>query len=336
MPGLSFEIRLGRLTAAMDARRSDVQLLHLCCELAMGGAGSRCAIELAATAADPPAAGDPVTVTLDGGQGAAQVFSGIVQEVQAGPTSLRVGAVDGLARLARLHVESAYEQVSAGFIVKELLGKAGLSPGDIDEGPTFPSYAVHRGPRALMHLHRLAELCGAEVFADGDGKIHFRAPQEGAPEHTFRYREHVLDLDLSAVPPAYEGVVLFGEGSASAQGADKAHVLPTDLASVKGEAGDAGKAILITDGAVRTGDDAAKLAQARLALLKSRPVRGSLTVLPAPQVKLGALLAITNLPQDHQAAPALAGGKALRARTVRHTLSLRPGPQRGFTTRIGF
>jgi hypothetical protein len=335
MAGLSFTIHIGGLTAASDARASDLDLLGLVCELAIGGAGGRCAIELAASAADPPAAGDEVTVSLDGGAGATQVFTGQVQEVQVGPSTLRVTAVDGLALLARVYVESTYEQVSAGFIVKDLLGSAELTPGQIDEGPTFPRYFVHRGPRALAHVHRLAELCGAEVFAAGDGRVHFRAPADGPADHVFRYREHVLDLDVLAQPPVHAGVVVYGEGAASKAGADKAHVLVTDLDSVKGTAGDDGAAALhVVDGAVRTGDDATRLARAQLAQIQSRPVRGALTVLPAPQVQLGDRVGIDDLPSDHRAAPALAGGKALRVRSVRHTL--RPGAGQGFTTRLGF
>jgi hypothetical protein len=172
-------------------------------------------------------------------------------------------------------------------------------------------------------VHRLAELCGAEVFAAGDGRVHFRAPADGPADHVFRYREHVLDLDVLAQPPVHAGVVVYGEGAASKAGADKAHVLVTDLDSVKGTAGDDGAAALhVVDGAVRTGDDATRLARAQLAQIQSR------------QVQLGDRVGIDDLPSDHRAAPALAGGKALRVRSVRHTL--RPGAGQGFTTRIGF
>ena len=139
MPGVAFDIHLGSWTASSDVQKSSAPLLQLTCDLMMGGAGGRCVVELGVAALAPPAAGDLVTVSLDAGQGAAQVFSGQVQEVRVGPSSLRISAVDGLALLARAYIEATYEQVSAGFIAKELLSKAGLTPGKIDDGPTFPS-----------------------------------------------------------------------------------------------------------------------------------------------------------------------------------------------------
>lgn len=331
MAAPSFTIRVGKWTAASDPRQCDAELMHLCCELAIGG--GRCAIELGA--AEAPAVGDEVTVSLSAGAGATQVFAGKIDQLRIGSSTLQISAVDSLATLARLHIESAFEETSAGAIVKDVLGRAGLTPGQIDEGPTFPRYLMHRGPRALAHLLRLAELCGTALFADGDAAVHFRAPTEGPADHTFRYREHVLALDLLTPAPAHDGVVVYGEGAASKAGAERAHVLVADLESVRGEAGETGPSALhVNDGAVRTGEAAASLAAARLTIIESRALRGSLTVLPAPEVRLGDRIGIDGLPREHPATSVLSSGTALRARSVRYTLSLRGGM--GFTTRIGF
>jgi hypothetical protein len=329
---LGYELRLGAMTVSSDERQSQASLLRLRCELRMDGAGSHATIELGVCQQAPPSAGDPVAISLSAGQGSQLVFTGQVGEVEVSPSRLVVRARCGLAQLAQLSVESAYQQVPAGFIVKDLLSRAGVLPGDIEDGPSFPAYALFRGPRALGHLLRLAALSGVEVFADSNNRVHFAAPRSGPPDHTLRYGQDVLDVDLSAVTPSYDGVVVYGEGAASTQGNDKAHVLLTDLASVKGEAQGA-RSLLVVDGAIRSGQDAAKVARAQQQLVTSRPVRGTITVLPAPQVQLGDLCRLDGVPVAHPAAQAVAG-RALRARSVRHELGL--APSQGFTTRIGF
>jgi len=80
----------------------------------------------------------------------------------------------------------------------------------------------YRGPRALRHLQALAELCGTDLYTDGQGRAHFAAPRTGGTtEQSFRYGDNILTLDLQVTPPAYDSVEVWGEGAASSQGADK-------------------------------------------------------------------------------------------------------------------
>lgn len=321
---IGYNIRLGSMTVSDDARSTHATLLSLLCERSIGKI-AHCAIELGAGSFAPPDIETLVDVALDDGHGAVPVFRGAVAEVRQEPGAVRITATCPLALLARLQVESAYEKASTDFIAGDLLGKAGLSPGQIAKGPTLPSYYLHRGS-AFSHLLKLAERCGVEVYCDREGLVHMRPPGEGAADHAFRYGVDVLGLELSIVAPRYTGVVLYGEGSASAEGADKAHVLITDLASVRGEAGEAGdSALRVEDGAVRTGEDAASLAEARAGLLAARPIQGAVTLLPAPQLELGQRIELKDLPAAH-----VASGKTLLVRGLRHSLSL----LRGFTTRV--
>ncbi|MFP2908391.1 hypothetical protein ACLESD_25730, partial [Pyxidicoccus sp. 3LFB2] len=85
----------------------------------------------------------------------------------------------------------------------------------------------------------------------------------------------------------------------------------------------------VRDGAVRTGDDAATQARARVKALASRPLRGFIEVLGAPAVKPGDTVKLNDIPKGHPVA-SLASGKVLRVRGVRHTLSA----SAGFVTRM--
>lgn len=343
MPALSFKLKIGGLDAGSDPAKSGAQLLRLRATLTMDGAGGRCTLALAATDFTLPKPGDPVTVTLDPGTGGADVFTGEVVTVAATADEVRIDAGDGLGKLGRLEFEEVFEKQTAGKIARALLDAGGLTAGTVADGPSFPSYVLHRGPRALAHLQRLAEQCGVDVFTDGAGKVHFAGPQQKGKQHTFKAREHVLAMTLAQSTPTRDGVVVWGEGAASKQGEAKSHWLADDLASVSGKAGvgadgtakkgSAGKRPhSVFDGAVRTGQVAGDLAAARALALASRSVRGHVDVLGAPTVVPGDLVQFENFSDGMAAIAAIAGTDGLRVRQVSHTL----GAAAGFVTRLEF
>src|SRR5262245_33278245 len=92
------EIRIGSVTASTSPKRENRALIRMVSELGMGGAGGRCVMEIAGPSLEPPAAGDPVTVSFsDDSGGSTTVFTGEVQQVTRSAVALRVTAVDGLA-----------------------------------------------------------------------------------------------------------------------------------------------------------------------------------------------------------------------------------------------
>lgn len=340
MAGIAYSVTIGSFQASSQAGQGNGFVRSIVSELTMDGAGGRCTLELVTGDSAPPAPGDATTVSMDAGDGSVTVFTGVVLETRASAETALVVSTDALTQLARLDVSGAYESTSAGAIVSELVQQAGATAGTIEDGPTFPSYVLHRGPRALRHIQRLAEQCGFDVYTDGEGQVHFAAPKQGGPDHTFAYRKQVLRTELRQASPALSGVEVWGEGAASTQGSEKGHWLVADLASVSGKAalGDSGAVQAgsagsqpreVRDGALRTGDDAAAQAKARMAALAARPVRGFIEVLGAPAVQPGDTVKLDDIPKGHPV-EALASGKVLRVRAVRHTLSARAG----FVTRM--
>lgn len=340
MAGIGYSVTIGSLRASHSSRQGQAFVRSITSELTMDGAGGRCSVELVPSDSPLPPPGEATTISLDGGDGAVTVFTGQVLESRGAPdTSLVLGG-DALAKLARLDVSGAYEQMTAGSIVRELVNKAGATPGTIEDGPTFASYVLHRGPRALRHIHQLASQAGFDVFTDGQGKVHFAAPKQGSADHTFVYRSQVLRTQLSRPLAAIDGYEVWGEGAASSQGEKKAHWLVDDLAPIHGKAalGTNGKVRAgstgqqsreVKDGAVRSGDDASTQAKARTTALASRPLHGFLEVLGAPAVKPGDLIQVNDIPEGHPV-ESLLSRVVLRVRSVRHTLNARTG----FTTRM--
>lgn len=335
--------KVGAYTASNNPRGSDRQLLQIQVELGMDGAGGWCSVELAGADFAPVQPGEAVHIKLDGGQGLVSVFTGAAEAVETTATTQRIKASDALTKLARIEVEAAYAEVHADFIIKDLLSKAGAKPGTVAKGPNLPSYLVHRGPRALGHLRKLAQLCGADLYTDGAGAVHCAVPRTGSADHSFNYGENIIVMALQRAQPAYDSVEVWGEGAASSAGADKAHWLCTDLSGVSGKAaldasghvvaGKLGKQpIRIRDGAIRSGGAAQDVASARMTAIAAGWIRGRMEVFGTPAVMPGDLIGLKKLPATHAASRLLEGGRALRVRSVRHVLDR----ERGFVTRLEF
>lgn len=325
----AYAASIGSYRVDSDSRQGDRQLLSLVVERGMDAPG-RCIVELADPLHAPVASGAAVTVRLDAGNGSHIVFTGEAYASAATATGQMVRAVDGLAKLAAARMEASYADVTAAFVLKDLIGKAGAQAGEVAPGPSLGSYVVHRQPSVLHHCGVLAALAGADLWTDGNGKVQCAAPKSGGAEHRFKLGENILALDLRAEDPAADGIEIWGEGAAGSNGADAAHWLTTDLAGVTGQAavkdgkaqpGQAGaRSIRLNAGALRTGEDAAKAAKAWAEAAAMRGVRGRIEVTGAPQVEPGDLIGLDDVPRDHAVAKMLAGGKMLRVRNVRHVL----------------
>lgn len=330
MPGsTAYAATVGSYRVDSDARRGDRQLLSLVVERGMDAPG-RCIVELADPLHAPVASGEVVTVRLDVGNGSHTVFTGEAYASAVTATGQVVRAVDGLSKLAAARMDASYADVTSAFVLKDLIGKAGAQAGTVAPGPSLGTYVVHHQSRVLHHCGVLAALGGADLWTDGDGKVHCATPKSGSADHSFKLGETILALDLRMEEPAVDGIEVWGEGAAGSNGADAAHWLTTDLAGVAGKAAvKDGKAqpdqtglhpVRLHAAALRAGEDAAKVAKAWAEAAAVRGVRGRIEVIGAPAVEPGDLIGLDDLPRDHAVAKMLAGGKLLRVRCVRHVL----------------
>ncbi len=339
MSAVTHDIRLGALRISNTSDRVDAHLLRLRSELTMDGVGVAHVV-LAPGDYALPVIGEEVSIVLDNGGGATNVFRGDVRELDCAALELRVAVCGGLGALAWIECSRAFEHAKAGDIARALVDDAGATAGTIEAGPRFPSYVLHRGPSALEHLRRLARLCGVDVFEDGEGKVHFAGPESKGTRHTFNVREHVLELTAARALPSRAGATVWGEGAASTKGSERAHWLPKDLASVSAvenskEPGSRtmsreARSAWVSDGAVRTGEVAESIAKAQARARAARAVRGAVTVSGAPKVVPGDAIVLEGLPREHPAIDLLDGAE-LRARRVEHALGAR-----GFVTRVEF
>jgi len=311
----------------------------------MDGIGGHCKVELIGGRAVDVAAvlGDEIKVELGTVEsGLLTVFSGEVTDLWSGSEVQVIEASDGLLKLARLDVESAFEEVNVDFIVKELLNEVDIPSGQIEKGPKLASYVIRRGPRAFHHIKRLAELCGADFFTDGEGKAHFVTSVQSGTSHDFKYGESIIELKLHQMPDIHDAIQVWGDGAASSQGADKYYWLPCELDSVAGEAALVNGSLQSNlsgertrqykNGAIRSGEAATIAADGYINRLVNRRVRGSMLVFSAPSVMPADMVNIQSLPDGHLLRSVLSVEEGMRVRSVSHRLD----KTHGFVTRMEF
>jgi hypothetical protein len=172
-------------------------------------------------------------------------------------------------------------------------------------------------------------------------QIHCAAPKQAAPTISFKFGETITHLAVQK-SPAFDSVEVWGEGAASAKGADKAHWLSTDLSGVSA------KACCHADGTVQAGKlgerpcacAKARCAPARPSRPSPRPGRpawpraccaAAWKCLPRPRcfpaISWRSPACPTATPP-----PVCSAGQVLHVRGVRHVLDR----QRGALTRLTF
>lgn len=310
----SFELDVG----------DDDTLLELTVEAGLGPAVDALEVILA----DPEGAaavaiGDDLTLALGyEDDGTEAVFSGRVESVGRGLDGrLRLTAVNGGSELSRLRVNQSYEQQSAGKIVEDLAGTAGVATGEVADGVELPFYVVDDRRTALEQIVALARSSGCLVFFDGDGKLHFVTPG-GSPAATFTYGDNLLDLRTREGEALPGGFTVVGEGAAGSEGSEAWSWLLKDPAAVTAEAG--GDPVRrLSEPALRSTDAATTAAEGRTAAAARLAVTGTLLAPGTPEAMPGVTVEVAGSPGAGQ------DGEYLVS-SVRHTLS----KARGFMSEI--
>ncbi len=337
---LSYEVKIGSQVASSGKQEEGRLLISLMTQLGMDGGCGYSIVEFADSTHAAPSQGDEMTVDLDGGEGVTRIFSGEVDTVETIAGGQKITALDGISKLGRFEIETAFEQMTLDAIVKDLMQQAQAKPGTVDKCPKVPSFVLFKAS-ALRHIQRLGELCGKDLYSDGEGLICFTGPETKGAEHEFEYGVNVLDLQITCEAPTRDGIEVWGEGAAGSQGADKYYWLSADLDGLDGKAainkdsvaaGKEGKsANRVNAGELRSGEAASDVAEARMRAVLSRTIHGRMSFYGSPSVLPGDSVKVKTLPENHSGVEIFKKG-GLRVRNVQHVLSL----QNGFVTRLGF
>ncbi|UCG26556.1 MAG: hypothetical protein JSW55_16040 [Chloroflexota bacterium] len=267
-----------------------------------------------------------VTIELGyDGQALTQVMTGGIVRLTPGLTTSRVIGHSAAEKLLHTFVDKTYESKTAGQIVRDLAGQAGVSVAAADTGINFPAYVVDGRRDVYRHMRRLAELCGFDLYVNPEGQLVFKKFTRGDTVHRLEYGQHVVELALLQADPLAAQVEAWGESPGSGGGAESWAWLTKDFSSARGKAGSGEPKLLLERPALRTATAARTAAQAAHTRIQRRTIRGRLTIAGRPQLKLGDAVSLSQVPEEP-----LNG--TFQVRSVTHRIS-KPG---GFTTTAAF
>lgn len=292
------------------------------------------------------APGDPVQLDLGDEDGLERVFTGSVAELRPRLHGCELFCLGNMLALMELRVSSFFQNRTAGDVVRDLLGQAGLDEGEVEDGIELPRFSVERRAGAHAQLCRLGEKLGFSLFADRQGRVHFRgvgpaanlgsggalgaiagaaAPAGellGGGGGRLEYGKHLLAAEGGIRPALHRTVVVGGESPTSGHGEDKSFWLTATDSDFEDSVGE-GAELLIVDPSARSKDMAGRLAAGYAAHLNRRSADIRLRVLGQPALELGDDSATGNTPET-----VLSSSGYIKA--LRH----RFGPHEGFVTDI--
>jgi prophage tail gpP-like protein len=260
--------------------------------------------------ADP---GDPLTLTLDGGEGGKTVFTGVVQAIHRGLRAIEVTAHDALGRLARYRPATTFAQASAGTIIKALASDAGADLGNITDGVMLAFYAADPSRNAAEHAARLAGWSGALLTVDGDGGLTATVLDTGTADLALRYGREIMAFDIVHGADPDTAVVAGESGAGSADSPDALRLAADPFAGNRPDGPSLGTS-WSWEPALRTADATAAAGAARQTMLKAHQQTGTLRAFAQPKLRPGVVIELADLPDDLPKGP-------FWLDRVRHTLT---------------
>lgn len=237
------------------------------------------------------AAGDDVTLDLDGGEGGETVFTGRVSEIRRRFEIVIVTARGGADRLARARPSLALDQVTAGDAIRQLASAADVQTGEIAGGPQLAIYAADGRATALAEVARLAAMFGASARFDGDGLLSVPDPEQPDEPLALRYGREILAAESGEGDTSGPAPHVVGEGG-DPSGPQARWVL-ADFDRGSAGSGDARRVSLPE---IRTKADADKAAAALAAARAARAKSVRLTTFLIPALAPGLALQLADMP----------------------------------------
>lgn len=170
------------------------------------------------------APGDPADLTLDNGEEAALVLTGLTRSVARGLAETAVTAVDAGAALAAMRPVASYTAMSAGDIIRGLAGEAGADLGRSTLGSErLESYVTGQGRTGAEHVARLAGYGGGIALVDADGSLAAISRPGPPASRALRYGREILAYSVTDTAP---GALAVPVGAGAAAAGDPRALLP--------------------------------------------------------------------------------------------------------------
>ncbi|HEY5981729.1 MAG TPA: hypothetical protein VIT41_19045 [Microlunatus sp.] len=216
------------------------------------------------------------------------VLTGQIDGVRHHTWGATIRVLATTAKLDRLRIGRSYTAQSIGDIVRDLCSAAGLTPGDVDDGPTMGAYHVDERRTGWRHLRDLAMLLGGELASSAAGEVHVRASRTGQAQHTLRAGAELLDWSAGPQQPAGDPLPVAPYGAASEQGTDA-------WSLIQHAPGGTGAHRVLA--AIRDRDAASAIEDAATAAHARSAARARAQATGAPAIRAGDLVELDEVPR---------------------------------------
>lgn len=254
------------------------------------------------------------------------IMKGVVTQFRQGINGItRVTLSNGGAALARLRVNQAYEQQTAGEIVADLAQRAGVEIDIAESGIDLAYFVVDDRSSAAQHLMSLAVACDFVTYMTPENALYFGPANQNQAIKTFTYGVNLLQASAQRTQLPLNSIRAIGEGAAGSDGQDAWCWLVKQRDAVTTEVGDVDAGRIVYSGAWRSADASASAAAGHLAAVQKLALTGRLVVPGAPEVAVGNVIDVEGAHQGD------INGQFL-VTAVRHHYS----KSRGFVSEISF
>jgi hypothetical protein len=249
------------------------------------------------------AIGDEVVLSLDGGEGEDDVFTGAVDAIRRDPTTIEITALDAGGTLAAYRPAATYEQATVATVIQALCSDVGVETGDLEDGPTLAYYAADAGRTALEHIARLAEWAGALARVNAEGKLEATVVSGADPDVALKYGRELLAIDGLEASTRIESFVVAGEAGAGTASAPESLRPKSDFIGGSRPDGPNATAVWSWEPALRTPAAAQTAGASRTRLYKSKRRRANIEAFLLPALRPGVVVEIQELPDGLPTGP---------------------------------
>lgn len=240
---------------------------------------------------------DPIEVSLGDQSNKLTVFRGNITHLSFRATCIVLDAQKPEDRLLSLHFDQLFRKQASGAIVREILSRADVQEGRIENGIALAYYPLGTRSSGYEHICALAEKNDFIFYTDAENHFTFARPRQTSARRSFAYDRDILDFKHLATIAPYEKFVVYGEGAAGVKG-DKAeswlHATPSDY---QGETGK-GNPWRVEDPVLTNKQSAQEESRNLAAQFQRRELMGEIRTLGAADVFPGDCIAITGCPMS--------------------------------------
>jgi hypothetical protein len=220
--------------------------------------------------------------------------------------------------MARVRPAVTYEQITAGKVIRNLAGEAGVSIGSVEDGSDLTFYVADPSRTAWEHVARLSAWGGALARISRDNRIESNPINATQADLALLHGRELLWMQADRFDSTVEGWTVAGEGGAGSASAPEALRSSTDFFAGNRPQGPGSRQRWKFDPALRTAQAAGTAGAALKRQYDSSRDSGRIRAFLQPKLRCGTVFEVQKLPDGFPDGPLWVSG-------VHHRLDSRGG-----------